>query len=101
MSYYEGVFADGLSEQIKDLSREELLELIEKPDAKMGDLAFPCFKLAKIFRKAPHMISKEIVENLKFNGEFSEVKAMGPYINVFIDKSSLLNHIQQIQTNLK
>ena len=30
------------------------------PDEKMGDLAFPCFPLAKVMRKAPPMIAAEL-----------------------------------------
>ncbi len=101
MSYFKDIFAQALNEQIEDFTKDELLELIEVPDAKMGDLAFPCFKLAKIFRKAPHMISKELVEKLKFNGEFSSVKAVGPYINVFIDNAALLKHFEQEFTDNK
>jgi len=101
MSYFKDIFASKLSEQIKDLTKEELLELIESPDAKMGDLAFPCFKLAKIFRKAPHVISQELVEKLNFNNEFSSVKAVGPYINVFINNSALLKHFENEFTNNK
>lgn len=101
MSYFKDIFASVLSEQIKDLTKEELIELIETPDPKMGDLAFPCFKLAKIFRKAPHMISKDLVEKLNFNDEFSSVKAVGPYINVFINNSALLNHFKNEFTDNK
>ena len=32
------------------------------PDEKMGDLAFPCFPLAKVLRKAPPIIAKELSE---------------------------------------
>ena len=34
------------------------------PDAKMGDLALPCFKLSKLLRSAPVKIAAEISEKL-------------------------------------
>ena len=30
------------------------------PEEKLGDLAFPCFPLAKVLRKAPPLIAKDI-----------------------------------------
>ncbi len=101
MNYFKDILAVSLSKEIETFTKNELLELIEVPDPKMGDLAFPCFKLAKVFRKAPHMISKELVEKLNFNDEFSSVKAVGPYINVFINNSALLKYFKQEFTDNK
>ena len=33
------------------------------PDANMGDLAFPCFKLSKLLRRAPAQIAQAIACN--------------------------------------
>ena len=30
----------------------------------MGDFAFPCFRLAKAFRKAPNMIAEELTAQI-------------------------------------
>lgn len=64
---------------------EGLIEIPPKPE--MGDYAFPCFQLAKSFRKAPNMISAEL--KTKINGEgFEKVEALGPYLNFFMDKGA-------------
>ncbi len=42
------------------------------PDRKMGDLAFPCFQLAKTLRKAPPMIAKDLCEKIESAGELPE-----------------------------
>lgn len=47
----------------------------------MGDFAFPCFQLAKVFRKAPNMIATEIAEKIPASEDVSKVEAMGPYVN--------------------
>ncbi|MBO4366760.1 MAG: hypothetical protein J5843_03780, partial [Clostridia bacterium] len=40
------------------MSESEAANLFEKPaDAKMGDLALPCFRLAKSFRMPPPAIA--------------------------------------------
>ncbi len=41
------------SQNIPEISNEELMQLVEiPPKTDMGDFAFPCFRLAKVYRKA-------------------------------------------------
>ena len=43
------------------LTEAEIAALFEKPsDPKLGDLALPCFKLAKTLRQAPPKIAAEL-----------------------------------------
>lgn len=64
------------------LSEEEILDLIEVPkDTNHGDLAFPVFTLARVFRKAPQQIAQDIVDEID-GSNFAHVEAVGPYINV-------------------
>ena len=45
--------AEFLADYIPSLSKEEIEQLIETPPTQdMGDLAFPCFRLAKSYHKA-------------------------------------------------
>ena len=75
-----------LSSKITDLTQEEILDAIEVPkNTSMGDYAFPCFKLAKAFRKAPNMIAAEIAESLESN-VFETIAPVAAYINFTIDK---------------
>ena len=63
MNYTEAVAA-ALSELV-GLDQKELLSLLETPkNASMGDIAFPCFKLSKVLRKAPNAIAAELKEKL-------------------------------------
>lgn len=86
--------ADIISAQVSDLSLEEIVSLIEIPPNKdMGDYAFPCFKLAKVFRKAPNMISSELCEKMEKTDLIQKVETAGAYINFFVDKSSLAKSV--------
>ena len=79
-----------LKEHIEELTLEEITALIEVPPNKdMGDFAFPCFKLAKVFRKAPNMIAAELSEKIEAKGVISNVTPLGGYINFFVNKSQL------------
>ena len=61
MQDFKVAVATCLKENIEELTLEEIVALIEVPPNKdMGDYAFPCFKLAKVFRKAPNMIAAEL-----------------------------------------
>ena len=82
--------AQALKSKIEDLTLEEIVELIEiPPNSDMGDYAFPCFKLAKVFRKAPNMIASDLVENIAVEGAISKVEPAGGYVNFFVNKSQL------------
>lgn len=62
-------------------------------DRKMGDFAFPCFRLSKALRKPPVKIALELLKPLQqaINGkaDLSSVHATGPYLNFRVNKAVL------------
>ena len=83
-----------ISEQVADLSLDEVKNMIETPqDSKMGDYAFPCFKLAKILRKAPPLIAKGIAEAIAENDIFEKVEQVNAYVNMFISKEEFVEEV--------
>jgi arginyl-tRNA synthetase len=69
----------------------EVLSLIEIPaDETLGDFAFPCFKLARAFRKPPAAIAAEIAGALKLPAFIAETKVVGAYINFFLDRRQFI-----------
>ena len=61
---FKEIIAEGI-QKATELDKEELKSYIEVPkDKNMGDYAFPCFKLAKVLKKAPPAIATEINEKL-------------------------------------
>ncbi|MBZ4664033.1 MAG: arginine--tRNA ligase [Caloramator sp.] len=64
---------------------QKLIEIPPKPE--MGDFAFPCFQLAKVFRKAPNLIAQELSEKIDKDG-LERVETVGGYLNFFVDKAS-------------
>ena len=73
------------------IPEEEIFHAIETPtDSKMGDLAFPCFKLAKELKKAPPAIAAELVSFIEENrpGWIETAIATGPYVNFFFDRAA-------------
>ena len=80
---------DILSENIEQLDKEEIAAALEIPKkTDMGDFAFPCFKLAKVFRKAPNMIAEELAQELgKHTDTFISTNSIGGYVNFFLTDS--------------
>ena len=75
------------------LGNAELERLIEIPrESEMGDYAFPCFVLAKKFKKNPTEIAKEIAGKIK-SGKFEKVEAVGEYVNFFVDRIKLVKKV--------
>lgn len=94
MISYKEKIADILAPQIEGLEKEEIMSMIETPaDSKMGDYAFPCFKLAKILRKAPPMIAKSIAEAIGEDSIFESVESVNAYVNMFISKKEFAEEV--------
>lgn len=71
-----------------DLSADQIAQLLETPKTSdLGDYAFPTFALAKVYHKAPKMIAADLVEKIDAK-PFEAVKAVGGYVNFFLDKVS-------------
>ncbi len=66
---------------IVGMDEAEILGWFEyPPDRALGDIAFPCFRLAKALRKAPNMIASDIAAAIG-SGDRYAVSAAGPYVN--------------------
>ena len=70
-----------------ELTSEQILELFEiPPRSEFGDLAFPCFALAKLRRKNPTEIARELAGELELSSTlFKRVEPKGAYLNFFLD----------------
>ncbi|HHU17299.1 MAG: arginine--tRNA ligase [Anaerovoracaceae bacterium] len=83
-----------LVETVKGISETEIRDMIEIPtDSKMGDYAFPCFKLAKLLRKAPPIIAQGIAEKLQGNEIFDKVESVNAYVNMFLSRNLFMKEL--------
>jgi arginyl-tRNA synthetase len=80
-----------ISNVVDELDAEEIHGLIEIPPSyDLGDYAFPCFKLAKVFKKAPNLIAEELAQKIGISEYFEKIENKGPYLNFFINKTKLV-----------
>ncbi len=96
--------AQKISAVTEGLSTDEVLSMLEVPaDRKMGDLALPCFKLAKILKKAPPVIAETICQSLRDDDEcktlFEKIENVNGYLNFFIGKGSLVSDLREMAEN--
>lgn len=97
---YKNIVAERIKENT-ELEIDVIEKLIEIPPKKeMGDYAFPCFQLAKTFRKAPNLIAEELKEKINKEG-FEKVVTVGPYLNFFVDKTILIKDVLEKVLNEK
>ena len=94
MNYFEDRVIDLLDAAIPELERDVIQSAIEiPPDVKLGHFAFPCFKLAKIYRNAPNKIAPELKEKIGEVDFLERVEAVGPYLNFFIAKPAIADYV--------
>lgn len=104
MINYKELIADAIAAAMENLSKEDIMGMIEIPtDEKMGDFAFPCFRLAKELRKAPPMIAKELAAKLGDIKLFAKVEPVNAYVNLFISRQEfvldVLKEVTESQEN--
>ena len=67
------------------------------PKPELGDIGFPMFSYAKLFKKSPAAIAGEMESLLAAKGEtllrYGRPKAVGPYLNIFLDRLSIIGEV--------
>ncbi len=83
-----------LSEVLVEMSEEELLKIMEiPPEEKMGDLALPCFVMAKKMRKNPMQIAASLVEKLNEKKDelgIEKAENVGAYCNIYLKRDAFV-----------
>ncbi len=94
MKDYRQLIAEIIAPCVEGLEASKIREMVEVPaDSKMGDYAFPCFKLAKLLRKAPPLIAKSIAEQIASDEIFEKVESVNAYVNMFISRDAFIDDV--------
>ena len=99
MLQIKALIADGILEGVKsiapqsEMTAEDVLGLLEyPPDPAMGDIALPCFKLAKALRRSPVQIASTLAPLV--SGEAIErAEAVNGYLNIYLSGAYLANKV--------
>ena len=90
MRAFNEAIANMLADYVPLAAQQIEALLATPPSPEMGDVAFPCFPLAKTLRKAPNAIAQELAAAVPATGVVAEVRPAGPYLNFFIDRAALI-----------
>ena len=72
--------------------------MFETPaDKRMGDIALPCFRFAKVLRKAPAAIASALAETLGNIDGVERCEAVNGYLNFFVSQSCTLDMLRNIR----
>ncbi|MBI2550876.1 arginine--tRNA ligase [Candidatus Uhrbacteria bacterium] len=63
-------------------------DLAPAPDVAMGDLAFPCFAVAKAQGKPPNEMASEIAAKMNPKEYLVDIRAAGSYVNFFLSNQT-------------
>ncbi|MBW2974714.1 arginine--tRNA ligase [Candidatus Woesearchaeota archaeon] len=86
-------FKEEIIKVLKKETKAKEINLEVPPNPELGDYAFPCFSLAKVFRKNPAEIAEELAKKIALNSIISRIEVKGPYLNFFVNKENLSSSI--------
>ena len=91
---YKQLIAEAIHKELSEhLELNEIKLLLEKPKyTDHGDVAFPTFQLAKLFRKNPAQIASELAESISAD-VIDRKEVVGPYINFFLNKEYVSSEV--------
>ena len=95
-------YLSGIMEE--EVSTREFMALMEvPPEEEMGDLALPCFGLAKKMRRNPQIIAAGITEKLNVQKEalgIEKAQNVGAYCNIYWKREAYVKScLEKMQTN--
>ena len=79
---------------VLEKDEKQIFDAIEKPKtSSMGDFAYPCFRLAGEYKKAPFEIANDIKEKLGDITGVSKIEVVAGYINFFADNQKVISEV--------
>jgi arginyl-tRNA synthetase len=74
------------------LAEAEILKVLEQPkNPEHGDLAFPCFMLAKATKSSPADAANKLANEISLPKGISKVSQLGPFLNFCFDRNILIS----------
>src|SRR3989338_4483612 len=83
-------FQQSIIKELEKATGQKDISLEVPPNQKLGDYAFPCFSLAKVFKKAPNDIAHDLAKKIETGKTIEKIEIKGPYLNFFIAKENFV-----------
>ena len=86
--------------KIENVDNNEIYSLLTiAKDTSIADYAFPCFKYAKVLRKAPQDIALSIVNSIVKPAFIESVEALNGYVNFKLSKLEYVKEVVETANN--
>ena len=98
-TFWQNILKDGLNNIKTEGTKDILLEDVAietPPKEELGDIALPLFPFARTFKMSPAKIAESLIAELTKDEKIKEkasFKVMGPYLNIFLNKSEVTKNI--------
>ncbi len=86
-------FKQEIIDILKKETKQKEINLEIPPSPELGDYAFPCFSLAKVFKKNPSKVAEELAKKIQLSNIINKIEVKGPYLNFFVNKEGLSENI--------
>ncbi len=63
------------------------------PNSELGDIAFPLFPLARVFRRNPAEIAERVAAVINEEAAGGKASAAGPYLNIKLNRPELIRNV--------
>lgn len=88
-----------ITEMIKESLDVSKIMLTVPPDSRLGDIALPCFQLARELKKNPNAIAEEIKEKLSGADFIDKMEVSGGYLNFYINRPVFIKDtLEEVRT---
>lgn len=98
--YFLDKVKEELASEVNKILKKKIVmssSFVTPPDPKLGDIALPCFAIAKELSQNPVMIAQKISEGLIKGKMLEKSLATGPYVNITLPVSVVGEIIKEIQ----
>jgi arginyl-tRNA synthetase len=86
-------YLDKIKNELAAVLNIKVESLVYPPNAEMGDLSLPMFEAAKIAGTSPVVLASAKAQELVGLAGIKEVKAVGPYLNFYLDQSVFIGGV--------
>lgn len=90
-------FKEQISRLLSSLTGMEPQEVASSlevpPEADLGEYAFPCYTLARLWKRPPQVIAAELAAKIEAAKYLEKVRNVGPYLNFYINRPYLFSRL--------
>jgi arginyl-tRNA synthetase len=94
--------AKHIAAELDGIGDGTVLAMLEyPPNADMGDVSLPCFKLSKPLKQAPQAIAEQLKQRMKPHPSIERIETTAGYLNIFFNKKLYAEQLLETVLSMK